>query len=820
MMKEQFEIDTNENKKTEKTVTKNDDDWFDDLMSNDVVQVEEKKELTIDKLFGKITGEQCHEEDLKDMALITSQHLMHKFIALCKKPDSRIDQNTFIEKRMIPFLSLFNYDKNKVIISFLETCKLVDCISLLCTSKCLNENVAVEKYEINEMQSYPFVSSFIEQGFTMKSQNVKEMKINPINRFRESLRFEKDANNQLSIATKKPLPRPPVKLTPRSAAYYDSMQINNNSNGADSKAIGAQLSNCLGMNLIKEIEEPLYSYLISRVFPPVHSLNAITHLYKESRKIFAEHMQEKTLDNKFTSLYIMIIFVVSARTKNYSLINKIIQEHDEDKIFELLKDGIDVIDETREEMSDEEQFTTGVLMIMILPLLGDVLNSIAMSEDIIIGKWKESLINYVSYLTPISIIEKAPCEFSFRLFSARCVEFVENEIKDDKDMNEIYQYIQNNRADIVRNTTYSIFQSTSVPSTVKQVEPFLIIPASNNSFVVENTPIHSFCCSADNNYVIYSIKNKIKRLVKMEGSSNDICYNYFGMHPSTKKATRVSNITALCLDPNPKYPYFLAGTEDGLILVFKYTQDEAIQMVTIHNNVGVSLNQSMINRSYAIKSVKWNSSGTKFIVSDVQGYIAVYSFNINEVSLIYSHKLFDTSISADFINDSIFFYAVGNIGNTTGSVIIGNSLQSDSILTATYTNKIVTCTFAKEYGYVIIVEPDAIKYIDINSASIVKTIELPNNQIRAIALDFYNIEMFIGLSDGTLQMLHFPDVTNKTEVGKHQNKQKSVSFLKSIISNSSINKLEVLWLDKNAQPELYSCSNDGSIIQRSVIYYQ
>ena len=291
------------------------------------------------------------------------------------------------------------------------------------------------------------------------------------------------------------------------------------------------------------------------------------------------------------------------------------------------------------------------------------------------------------------------------------------------------------------------------------------------------------------------------------------------MHPTQRRAERVNTIHATCMDAHPRDGYFLVGTEDGLILIFKYSQEEAIQHTAIHNCITPSMN-GISTTKYSIQSVKWNSEGSKFIVTDNMGYIAAYSFTVNDISLIFSQRVFDKGISACFIGETTFFAACGNT-DQNGDVCIGNCLMNRPIVTRAQMKHVKAMCVVEQYNSLVVADTEGIKFVDIQTGRIWKS-KLMDMNISTIEIDPFSIVLFLGLNDGRIVMSKIPDLNKIEDVGKHELKAKSLNLLRSFISDDyhAVNKLQLKWFDKNAQPELYSCSNDGSIIQRSLIYYQ
>ncbi|BFU25289.1 hypothetical protein EHI8A_027000 [Entamoeba histolytica HM-1:IMSS-B] len=778
------------------------DDWFDDFMSNSAPIVEEKKkEISINQCFPKLIGD-LDISSMKIIAQTIAEHLIHRFVLLSKSFEKDPILQNFVVNRIVPFLNNFGIEKESVITTFYDICTLTDSIDVLCISSCLNEQ---EVKINNSLQDSPFVSSFVDQGMNYsipkKPQN-DDIKI-PIPIKQRSII---SPNTLLSPEPKTPLVKKQV-LPKLSNSISPKMAT----------------SNCLGMQFIKKAEEPLYLYLISRVFPPVHSLNALSHLYSEAHHVFVTHLNKQLqIPKEFVSLMVILIFVVSGRIKNYDLVFKLISTKDRtlNSVCSILKECINDEQEENQEMSDSEQFVTGLLMLFTIPLLSELLKEVGcVKTDLMLKKWKESLVSYTSYLTPTKLLEEAPTEFSFRIFSKQAIEYAENACQDNKSMKMLYNYFKNNRADVVRNTMNSVFNSTSLPSYVKEVEPQINVPQSKNTLMIDTPPVYSYCCSYDNNFVIYSTKDGIKRLAKFKGVHNDIQFCFYGMHPQTKKAVKVTQFIGNCMDANPNHPYFVVGTEDGLILIFKYSQDEAIQQTAIHNNISPSLNGNG-PKGFGIKSVKWNNAGTKFIVSDAMGYVAVYRFTVNEITMIFSERIFIHGVDACFIGESMFFVAAGNNG-VKGEVVIGNLLESNTVVTRTVVGVVNAMCLVQRFGSVIISDNDGIKFVDLQTGRVFNQKKYEKG-VCAVAVDTYSLVLFVGLCDGRILMSHLPDLEQNEEIGKHENTPRGGKLFKLLTSSNyhAVNKLGVVWFDKNSQPELYSCSSDGSLIQRSLIYFQ
>ncbi|EDR22101.1 hypothetical protein EDI_041310 [Entamoeba dispar SAW760] len=778
------------------------DDWFDDFMSNSAPIIEEKKkEISINQCFPKLIGD-LDINSMKIIAQTIAEHLIHRFVLLSKSFEKDPILQNFVVNRIVPFLNNFGIEKESVITTFYDICTLTDSIDVLCISSCLNEQ---EVKINNSLQDSPFVSSFVDQGInysTSKRLQNDDIKIPiPVKQ-----RIITSPNLLLSSEPKTPsikkqiLPKLSNSVSPKMAT-----------------------SSCLGMQFIKKAEEPLYLYLISRVFPPVHSLNALSHLYSEAYHVFVTHLNKQLqIPKEFVSLMVILIFVVSGRIKNYDLVFKLISTKDRtlNGICSILKECINDAQEENQEMSDSEQFVTGLLILFTIPLISELLKEVGcIKTDLMLKKWKESLISYTSYLTPTKLLEEAPTEFSFRIFSKQAIEYSENACQNNKSMKMLYNYIKNNRADIVRSTMNFVFNSTSLPSYVKEVEPQINVPQSKNTLMIDTPPVYSYCCSYDNNFVIYSTKDGIKRLAKFKGVHNDIQFCFYGMHPQTKRAVKVTQFIGNCMDANPNHPYFVVGTEDGLVLIFKYSQDEAIQQTAIHNNISPSLNGNG-PKGFGIKSVKWNNAGTKFIVSDAMGYVAVYRFTVNEITMIFSERIFDHGVDACFIGESMFFVATGNKG-IKGEVVIGNLLESNTIVTRTVVGIVNAMCLVQRFGSVIISDNDGIKFVDLQTGRVFNEKKYEKG-VCAVAVDTYSLVLFVGLSDGRILMSHLPDLEQNEEIGKHEYTPRGGKLFKLLTSSNyhAVNKLGVVWLDKNSQPELYSCSNDGSLIQRSLIYFQ
>jgi len=125
------------------------------------------------------------------------------------------------------------------------------------------------------------------------------------------------------------------------------------------------------------------------------------------------------------------------------------------------------------------------------------------------------------------------------------------------------------------------------------------------------------------------------------------------------------------------------------------------------------------------------------------------------------------------------------------------------------------------YGSIVIGDHEGIKFIDIQTGRVCSTKQFSKNElITALTTDVYAITLFVGLNDGRIMMYHLPDLNSSQEVGRHSLKPKNLFKSIAMVNNYTVNKLQVLSVDKNVQPDLYSCSNDGSVIQRSLIYYQ
>ncbi|ELP95005.1 hypothetical protein EIN_251990 [Entamoeba invadens IP1] len=791
----------------EKTVTpektpspappKNDDDWFDDLMSDTPAIVEKKKETSLDQCFPVLSCE-FDVSVMKDLAKITAEHLMHRYIIVSKT--GHAFTKNFVAPRIVPFLDQFGVEKETTMNMFYDICTLTDSIDLLCRASC--ESEAQDIPVAYKIQDTPFVSSFVDQGISVFSNSSRRGTDEDV-RVSMSKHINAIKEGKLNVIKKSP------PVPPKPASKTQSMSN----------------CSCLGMQFINKAEEPLYAYLISRVFPPVHSLNALTHLYEEAHRIFLTHVEKKlVIPRQFLSMMIVLIFVVSGRRKNYDLILKLVTTPNRtvEGVCQILKEKIEEEEYVEKEMSDSEQFLTGLLILFTIPLISELLHDIDCEKiDSTLTKWTASLITYTSYLTPRTVLEIAPTEFSFRIFSKEIINFLEKECKGFESMLRLYTLVKETRADVLRSVLSKIFDSASIPTSINEVEPQINVPSSKNTLMIDTPPVNTFCCSADNNFVIYSTKDCIKRLAKVE-TSNDLRYCYYAMHPTTHKPARVVNFSVKCMDSNPKFPYFVVGTEDGLILIFKYSQDEAIIITAIHNNISPSLSGNG-PKGYGIKNVRWNSVGTKLIACDMAGYVAVYRFTVNDITLVMSEKMFDQAVDAIFIGETMFFAAAGNreFPKKRGELVIGNLLQATPVVTRSLFEPINAICLVERYSSVLVSDEIGIKFVDIQTGRICS--EKPFEKgVSAIAVDTYSICLFAGLSDGRIIMSHLPDLGEVDEIGRHQTKPRGGNLFKSMALSRyySVNKLEILWFDKNAQPELYSCSNDGSLIQRSIIYFQ
>ncbi|KAL7714228.1 hypothetical protein QTN25_008296 [Entamoeba marina] len=568
----------------------------------------------------------------------------------------------------------------------------------------------------------------------------------------------------------------------------------------------------VGLSFIKKAEEPLYLYLISRVFPPVHSLNALTHLFHETQQIFAIHVQNGLpLPQDFISLMVVLLFVVSGRRSSYDVIYDLVTMKNKTvgNITKLLAQEVDfnTLNESNE-MSDSEQFATGFIMSITIPLISELLNEINCEKIVgMLKKWKTSLLSHVSYLTPPQILRSAPTEFSYHVFSQSVITFVEKEFEHVASMNKLYTFIKETRTDVIESTLKIIFENASIPIVVDEVQPQVNIPTTTKIIVNDVSPISSFCCSPDNECIIYSTKDGVKRFLKKvtEPLHKQRSYGYYAINTSNKMAVKVTQYTANCIDPNPKYPYFVVGTEDGAVLVFKYSQDEAIQQTTLHSNVTLSINGNGM-KGVGVKAIRWNSAGTKFIVIDAQGYVVVYRFIVNKITQIYSERLFEKGVDAFFIGESMYFVAAGNVGSK-GSVVIGNILNSEAVCTKTFLENVNAICLAERYNLLIVAENEYIKYIDLKTGRVCNEKQLEKG-IRCITVDMYCTVMFAGLSDGRIVMSHLPDLSKYEEIGRHHSKPKTTNLFKTIVSSTyfTVNKLCLV------------C--DGSLIQHSLIYYQ
>ena len=173
-----------------------------------------------------------------------------------------------------------------------------------------------------------------------------------------------------------------------------------------------------------------------------------------------------------------------------------------------------------------------------------------------------------------------------------------------------------------------------------------------------------------------------------------------------------------------------------------------------------------------------------------------------------------------FIDESLYVLAIGNVGNT-GEIKIGSLLQAETVVTKTVVGPVTSMCLAERYGVVIVAEQARLLFVDLRTGRVCQ--ETPFEKgIRGVAVDPFCISVFVGLSDGRIMMAKMPGLTSPEEVGRHQFKPRGNVLFKTFSANTcfSVNKLQVVWFDKNTQPELYSCANDGSILQRSLIYFQ